>query len=82
MPQSVAAIALKMSIPGILARFGYRGVLVANTVAMGTLMALFATIVPGTPWWLIVLEAALFGFSSSAPIHEHEHARLRRRRGR
>jgi EmrB/QacA subfamily drug resistance transporter len=65
MPQSVAAIVLKFSIPSLLARFGYRNLLVANTVAMGSMMALFATIRPATPVWLIVAEAAAFGFFSS-----------------
>ncbi len=64
-PQSVTAIVLKFSIPHILARFGYRGVLMANTLAMGSIMALFATIGHATPMWLILAESAAFGFFSS-----------------
>ena len=65
MPQSLAAMSLKMTMPRILARFGYRGVLVANTVMLGLLIALFATIGAGTPVWLIVAQAFVFGFFSS-----------------
>jgi EmrB/QacA subfamily drug resistance transporter len=65
MPQAIAAMSLKMTMPRILARFGYRGVLVSNTVALGILIALFATIGVGTPVWLIVTQAFCFGFFSS-----------------
>ena len=59
-PQSLAAIALKISIPHILSRFGYRTVLLFNTIAMGSLIMVFATIQSTTPIWLIVIEAAAF----------------------
>src|SRR5580693_6939410 len=49
MPQAIAAISLKMAMPGILARLGYRGVLVSNTMILGLLILLFATIGVGTP---------------------------------
>jgi EmrB/QacA subfamily drug resistance transporter len=65
MPQAIAAMSLKMTMPRILARFGYRAVLVSNTVILGLLIALFATIGVGTPLALIVLQAFCFGFFSS-----------------
>jgi hypothetical protein len=65
MPQAIAAISLKMAMPGILARFGYRGVLVSNTAILGLLILLFATIGVGTPVWFIVAQAFCFGFFSS-----------------
>jgi EmrB/QacA subfamily drug resistance transporter len=65
MPQSVAAISLKMAMPHILTRFGYRRVLLANTVLIGLVIALFATVGPGTPVWIIVIQALCFGFFSS-----------------
>jgi hypothetical protein len=65
MPQAVAAMSLKMTMPGILARFGYRGVLTSNTVIIGLLIALFATIGAGTPVWLIVAEVFAYGFFTS-----------------
>jgi EmrB/QacA subfamily drug resistance transporter len=65
MPQAIAAMSLKMTMPRILARFGYRGVLVSNTLIIGLLIMLFATIGKGTPVWLIVAEAFSYGFFTS-----------------
>ncbi|MGD0527643.1 MAG: DHA2 family efflux MFS transporter permease subunit, partial [Polyangiaceae bacterium] len=65
MPQPIAAMALKVFMPRILTRFGYRGVLLSNTIFIGGIIVLFATIGPGTPWWLIVLQAFAFGFFQS-----------------
>jgi len=65
MPQAVAAMTLKMTMPGILKRFGYRGVLLSNTMVLGLLIALFATIGADTPVWLIVAQAFAFGFFTS-----------------
>ena len=49
MPQAIAAMSLKLTMPRLLARFGYRTVLVSNTVMLGLLIMLFATIGAGTP---------------------------------
>ena len=65
MPQAIAAMSLKLTMPRILARFGYRGVLISNTVILGLLIVLFATIGVGTPVWLIVAQAFCFGFFTS-----------------
>jgi EmrB/QacA subfamily drug resistance transporter len=65
LPQSIAAISLKMTMPGILTRFGYRTVLVTNTVLLGLLIGLFATVGPHTSVVVICLQAAAFGFLSS-----------------
>jgi len=65
MPQTLAAMSLKMAMPIVLIRFGYRRVLNYNTVIIGLILALFATIGPATPVWLIVLQAFCFGFFSS-----------------
>ncbi|HVZ34898.1 MAG TPA: MFS transporter, partial [Polyangiaceae bacterium] len=65
LPQSLAAIGLKMTMPRILTRFGYRAVLLANTVLMGGAIASFATIGQHTPSFAIVLMAAAFGFFAS-----------------
>jgi MFS family permease len=65
MPQALAAMSLKMTMPGILARFGYRAVLVSNTVILGLLIMSFATIGIGTPVWLIVLQSFVYGFFQS-----------------
>jgi EmrB/QacA subfamily drug resistance transporter len=65
MPQAIAAMSLKMTMPKILERFGYRTVLLSNTMSIGLLIALFATIGPYTPVWLIVAQLFCFGFFTS-----------------
>ncbi len=65
MPQAIAAMSLKLTMPRILAVVGYRGVLISNTVILGMLIMVFVTIGPGTPMWLIVLQAFCFGFFTS-----------------
>jgi EmrB/QacA subfamily drug resistance transporter len=65
MPQAIAAMSLKVAMPRILARFGYRAVLVSNTLTIGLMILLFATIGQGTPVWLIVAEVFCYGFFTS-----------------
>ncbi len=65
MPQAVAAMSLKLTMPRILTRFGYRGVLISNTMALGFLILLFALIDGDTPIWLIVALLFCFGFFTS-----------------
>jgi len=65
MPQPLAAMALKFTMPHVLARFGYRMVLVANTVLIGLIIMLFATIGASTPVWMIAAQAFVFGYLSS-----------------
>jgi EmrB/QacA subfamily drug resistance transporter len=61
MPQAVASMTMKLIMQRLLTRLGYRGVLISNTVCIGFLLILFATIGLGTPVWLIVLLAFLYG---------------------
>ena len=65
MPQAIAAMSLKMTMPRLLARFGYRAVLVSNTLIIGLMIMLFATIGRLTPVWLIVIEVFFYGFFTS-----------------
>jgi EmrB/QacA subfamily drug resistance transporter len=65
MPQAMAAMSLKVTMPKILARFGYRAVLISNTVIIGLFILLFSTIGQGTPVWLIVLMVFCYGFFTS-----------------
>jgi MFS family permease len=65
MPQALAAICVNWVILRLLARFGYRGVLVTNTIIIGVLLLLFATIGVHTPIWVIVGLAFLYGAYSS-----------------
>ena len=65
LPQALAAMGIKVIVPRILARFGYRTVLVGNTLILGVLIFSFATIDLGTPAWRIVLQAFVLGFFTS-----------------
>jgi EmrB/QacA subfamily drug resistance transporter len=65
MPQPLAAMSLKFTMPWVLTRFGYRRILLTNTIFIGLFIILFATIGPGTPVWLIALQAFGFGYVSS-----------------
>ena len=64
-PQALASMSLKMTMPVILRYLGYRRVLIFNTIIIGLLIMLFATIGVGTPVWLIVAQAFIFGFFTS-----------------
>jgi EmrB/QacA subfamily drug resistance transporter len=65
MPQALASMSTKFLLPKILNRVGYRGVLISNTVILGLLLLLFATIGLHTPIWLIVLQAFCYGAFTS-----------------
>ncbi len=65
MPQALAAMSLKPTLPRILKKFGYRQVLIVNTVMLGIMLMLFSTIDAGTPIWLIVLQTFVYGFFTS-----------------
>jgi EmrB/QacA subfamily drug resistance transporter len=65
MPQAIAAMSTKFLIPRILDRVGYRGVLISNTVILGLLLMLFATVRLTTPLWVIVLQAFCYGAFTS-----------------
>jgi EmrB/QacA subfamily drug resistance transporter len=65
MPQAIAAMSMKTIMPRLLSRVGYRGVLISNTVILGILLMVFATIGIRTPVWVIVLQAFLYGAFTS-----------------
>jgi EmrB/QacA subfamily drug resistance transporter len=65
MPQAIAAMSMKAIMPRLLSAIGYRGVLISNTLILGLLLLLFATIGIRTPIWLIVLQAFLYGAFTS-----------------
>jgi MFS family permease len=65
MPQALAAMSLKLTMPAILKKFGYRRVLIANTVTLGAVIFLFSTIDAATPVWMIVVMAFAYGFLAS-----------------
>jgi EmrB/QacA subfamily drug resistance transporter len=65
MPQALASMSTKFLLPKILNRIGYRGVLISNTVILGLLLLLFATIGLHTPVWVIVIQAFCYGAFTS-----------------
>ena len=65
MPQAIASMGMKTIMPRLLSRIGYRGVLISNTVILGILLMVFATIGLQTPVWAIVLQAFLYGAFTS-----------------
>jgi MFS family permease len=65
MPQSLSALTLKLAVPHILARFGFRKVLLYNALILGVFTISFSMINLFTPVWGIVLLSGLFGFFSS-----------------
>lgn len=64
-PQAAAAMSTKIFIRQLLERFGYRNVLVGNTLLMSVFLMLFAVIGIGTPVWQIVLQAFCYGALTS-----------------
>ena len=65
MPQAIASMCMKPFMPRILSRIGYRGVLISNTLILGVLLLVFATIGVRTPVWAIVLQAFFYGAFTS-----------------
>jgi EmrB/QacA subfamily drug resistance transporter len=65
MPQALAAMSLKLTLPQILRRFGYRRVLIFNTLMLGAMLILFSSIDVGWPTWAIALTAFIYGFFTS-----------------
>ncbi|MFT4075023.1 MAG: DHA2 family efflux MFS transporter permease subunit [Asticcacaulis sp.] len=65
MPQALASMTTKTLLPRVLARFGYRNILITNTLALGVMLMLFGTINRGTPVWLIVGQALIYGVLTS-----------------
>jgi len=65
MPQAAAAMSMKLFMPQLLRRLGYRAVLISNTLILGALLIAFATIGSATPGWAIVLQAFCYGAFTS-----------------
>ena len=65
MPQALAAMSMKVFMPRLLSAMGYRWVLISNTVMLGLLLLLFATIGVHTPVWVIALQAFFYGSFTS-----------------
>jgi EmrB/QacA subfamily drug resistance transporter len=65
LPVALAGMSAKSVVTRIITRFGYRRVLVANTLLVGLAMMGFALMSPGQPLWLRILQLAAFGAVNS-----------------
>jgi EmrB/QacA subfamily drug resistance transporter len=65
MPAAAAAMCMKLVAPKILARFGYRQVLVVNTIFIGLTIGLFSLVDSSTPLIAIVGIGLMQGFCNS-----------------
>lgn len=64
-PVSVAALTMKRFVTPLIARFGYRNVLVTNTFLVGLAIASFAFVTPEQPVWLRVIQLFVLGAVNS-----------------
>jgi EmrB/QacA subfamily drug resistance transporter len=64
-PVAIAGMVSKRLIVPLVRRFGYRRVLLVNTILVGLAMASFALIGPDQPVWLRVIQLAAFGMVNS-----------------
>lgn len=65
MPAALAAMGMKLVSQQLLKRFGYRQILVVNTVCIGLTIGLFGTVGPGTSLAFIVMLGLMQGFFNS-----------------
>jgi EmrB/QacA subfamily drug resistance transporter len=65
MPSAAAAMAMKFISVKVLGRFGYRQVLVVNTVLIGVTISLYSLVEAGTPLYAIVAISLCLGFFNS-----------------
>ena len=65
MPTALAAMGMKLISVRVLARFGYRQVLVVNTLFIGLTIGLFSLVGRGTPFWAIIGIGLMQGFFNS-----------------
>ncbi|MCJ0761796.1 multidrug transporter subunit MdtD [Variovorax terrae] len=65
LPVALASMSMKRLTTPLIMRFGYRQVLVVNTLLVGLGMASFALASPDQPLWLRIIQLAAFGAVNS-----------------
>ena len=65
MPAALAAMGMKVLSTPLLRRFGFRRVLVVNTVLLGTMISTFSAVSPDTPLVVIVCMSLMMGLFNS-----------------
>jgi EmrB/QacA subfamily drug resistance transporter len=65
MPSAAAAMGMKFLSSRLLRRYGFRSVLIVNTMLVGTTISLFSLVTPATPLAVILLLSFAQGFFNS-----------------
>jgi len=65
LPMAIAGMLTKRIVTPVITHFGYRRVLLGNTVLLGILMASFALMTAAQPLWLRIIQLAAFGAVNS-----------------
>lgn len=65
LPVAMASITAKRLVTRVIVRFGYRRMLVTNTLLLGLMMASFALMTPSQPLWARIVQLAIFGALNS-----------------
>ncbi|WP_295990080.1 DHA2 family efflux MFS transporter permease subunit [Rugamonas sp.] len=65
MPSAAAAMGMKFISVRVLSTFGYRQVLVVNTVLIGATISMYSLVQQGTPLYMIVMISLCLGFFNS-----------------
>ncbi len=65
LPIAAAGLSAKPLAARMIKRLGYRRMLIANTLALGFIIASFALISPQQPLWLRIVQLTAFGFINS-----------------
>ncbi|MDO5056593.1 MAG: multidrug transporter subunit MdtD [Lautropia sp.] len=65
LPVTLSSMAAKRAITSIIQQYGYRRVLIVNTVLLGIMVGCFALMTADQPLWLRTLQLAVFGAISS-----------------
>lgn len=64
-PTAVGAILAKPFVTNLVYRFGFRKMLVVNTLLLGAMIASFSTITPQTNYYALLLQLTLYGVINS-----------------
>lgn len=65
LPVALAGMAAKRATTVVITHLGYRPVLIANTLLLGTMIAAFTLMGPAQPLWLRIVQLAAFGAVNS-----------------
>lgn len=65
LPMAIAGLSAKPLAARLIKRFGYRRLLIVNTLALGVMIASFALISPQQPLWLRIVQLTIFGCINS-----------------